>query len=295
MNDCIRAKDFDPGKLNQGVNRWIVGEVEKAAAAVTAGIEAYRFNDAASAIYHFVWHVFCDWYVELIKPALQGDDEVAKAETRAAAAWAFDKALAMLHPFMPFLTEELWERLGERGPARDSMLILAEWPAEKGLIDAQADAEFDWVTRMVSEIRSVRAEMNVPAGAKIPVVAIGAGEVTRDRMNANADALTTLARLGDIASSDEAPKGSVQFVLDETTFALPLGEVIDISAETERLNREIGKVDTEIKKLDAKLANENFTSRAPEHVVDEQRQRKADAEATATKLNDALKRLESAG
>ncbi len=295
MNACVRTADFDPKNLDQGVNRWIAGEVEKAAAAVTAGIEAYRFNDAAGAIYRFVWHVFCDWYVELIKPALQGDDEAAKAETRAAAAWAFDKALALLHPFMPFITEELWERLGETGPKRETMLILAEWPADQGLIDPQADAEFDWVTRMVSEVRSIRAEMNVPAGARIPVVAIDAGQTTCKRMEANAEALRTLARLDGITGADEAPKGSVQFVIDETTFALPLEGVIDISAETERLNREIGKVGAEIKQLSAKLANENFVSRAPEHVVEEQRQRKADAEAVEAKLNDALKRLQAAG
>ena len=289
------ADDFDPKALEQGANRWIAGEVEKAAAAVTAGIEAYRFNDAAGAIYHFIWHIFCDWYLEFIKPALQGDDEAVKSETRAAAAWAFDKALALLHPFMPFITEDLWERLGERGPKHDTMLILAQWPADEGLIDTQVDAEFDWVTRIVSEVRSIRAEMNVPAGAKIPLVALGAGELTRARLEANAEALSTLARLDDITKADEAPKGSVQFVLDETTFALPLEEVIDITAETERLNREIGKVGDEIDKLSAKLANENFTARAPAHVVEEQRQRKADAEATAAKLSDALKRLEAAG
>ena len=294
MNDCVRKEDFDPKTLSQGANRWIAGEVEKAASAVTAGIEAYRFNDAAGAIYHFIWHIFCDWYLEFIKPALQGEDEAVKSETRATAAWAFDKALALLHPFMPFITEELWERLGERGPKRDTMLIMAQWPADKGLIDSQVDGEFDWVTRMVSEVRSIRAEMNVPAGAKVPVFALGASELTRARIDANADALITLARLGDIANADEPPKGSVQFVLDETTFALPLEGIIDISAETERLNREMGKVGDEISKLSAKLANENFTARAPAHVVEEQRQRKADAEATVAKLSDALKRLEAA-
>jgi valyl-tRNA synthetase len=167
MNECVRVENFDPGSLNQGVNKWIVGEVEKAAGAVTAGIEAYRFNEAAGAIYRFVWNIFCDWYLELIKPALQGDDEDAKAETRATAAWALDQSLILLHPFMPFITEELWTRLGERGPARDTMLILAGWPEMKGLVDAPAEAEFDWVIRVVSEIRSIRAEMNVPAGAKV--------------------------------------------------------------------------------------------------------------------------------
>ena len=295
MNECIRSDGFDPSRLEQGVNKWIAGEVEKAAAAVTAGIEAYRFNEAAGAIYRFVWNIFCDWYLELIKPALQGDDEAAKSETRATASWALDKALALLHPFMPFITEELWARLGEQGPTRETMLILAAWPEDKGLIDAAADAEFNWVIRVVGEVRSIRAEMNVPAGARIPIIALGAGEATCARLDANADALKTLARLDAITTADKAPKGSVQFVLDDATFALPLESVINISAETDRLNREIGKVSAEIKQLSAKLANENFTSRAPEHVVEEQRQRKTDAEAVVTKLNDALKRLEAAG
>ena len=295
MNECVRVENFDPGALSQGVNKWIVGEVEKAAGAVTAGIEAYRFNEAAGAIYRFVWNIFCDWYLELIKPALQGDDEDAKAETRATAAWALDQSLILLHPFMPFITEELWTRLGERGPARDTMLILAGWPEMKGLVDAPAEAEFDWVIRVVSEIRSIRAEMNVPAGAKVPVTVLGAGEATLARLEANRDALTTLAWLGAISTSDTTPKGSVQFVLDEATFALPLEGVIDISAETGRLNGEIEKIGKDISRIDAKLANEKFTSRAPEHVVEEQRQRKADAEAVVAKLNDALKRLEAAG
>ena len=295
MNECVRVETFDPGSLKQGVNKWIVGEVEKATGAVTAGIEAYRFNEAAGAIYRFVWNIFCDWYLELIKPALQGDDEDAKAETRATAAWALDQSLILLHPFMPFITEELWTRLGERGPARDTMLILAGWPELKGLVDTQAEAEFDWVIRVVSEIRSIRAEMNVPAGAKVPVTVLGAGEAMLARLEANRDPLTTLARLGAISTSDTAPKGSVQFVLDEATFALPLEDVIDISAETGRLNGEIEKIGKDISQIDAKLANEKFTSRAPEHVVEEQRQRKADAEAVVAKLNDALKRLEAAG
>ncbi|MHA1165331.1 MAG: valine--tRNA ligase, partial [Alphaproteobacteria bacterium] len=227
MNECIRVENFDPSSLNQGVNKWIVGEVEKAAAAVTAGIEAYRFNEAAGALYRFVWNIFCDWYLELIKPSLQGDDEASKAETRATAAWVLDRALCLLHPFMPFITEELWTRLGERGSPRETMLILAEWPDMKGLVDTKAEAEFDWVIRVVSEIRSLRAEMNMPAGAKIPVSVLGAGEATRARLEANRDALMTLARLESISTSDSAPKGSVQFVLDDATFALPLEGVID--------------------------------------------------------------------
>ena len=195
---------------------------------------------------------------------------------------------------MPFITEELWTRLGEQGSARETMLILAEWPGVNGLVDQHAEAEFDWVIRVVGEIRSIRAEMNVPAGAKILLYVRGANKTTLGRLEDNGDALMTLARLERICPAETTPKGSVQFVLDEATFALPLEGVIDIAAETGRLTREIAKAGSEIAQLEAKLANENFTSRAPAHVVDEQRQRKADAEAVAAKLNDALKRLEAA-
>ena len=294
MNDCARVEGFDPSILNQTVNKWIAGEAQKTAATVTEAIEAYRFNEAAGALYRFIWNVFCDWYIELIKPSLQGDDEAAKAETLATAAWALDQILILLHPIMPFITEELWERLGETGPARKTMLIGAEWPQLDGLVDKAADAELDWVIRFVSEIRSVRAEMNVPAGAKIPVVITGAGDATAARAEAHDDTLKRLARLDGIELADAAPKGSVQIVLDEATVALPLEGVIDIAAETDRLGREIAKVGSQIDQIAAKLANENFVSRAPEHVVEEQRERKADAEAFAARLKDALKRLEAA-
>jgi valyl-tRNA synthetase len=294
MNECVRVEGFDPAKLEQTVNKWIAGEAEKAAAAVTENIEAYRFNDAASAIYRFIWNIFCDWYVELIKPVLQGDDAAARAETRATAAWALDQALKLLHPFMPFITEELWGRLGEQGPGRDSMLILAEWPQLDGLIDREADAELDWVIRFVSEIRSVRSEMNVPAGARIPVVVAEAGAETAARLETYDDVLKRLARLDSIELADAPPAGAVQLVLDEATVALPLSDIIDIAAETDRLKREIDKMDSEIDRIDAKLANEQFVARAPEHVVEEQRERKADAEAVTARLRDALKRLETA-
>jgi len=202
--------------------------------------------------------------------------------------------LILLHPFMPFITEELWARLGEQGQGRDTMLILAAWPDAKGLVDAKAEAEFDWVIRVVSEIRSIRSEIKVPPGARIQLCVRGADKTTLGRLEANKDALKTLARLEQISPADAPPKGSVQFVLDEATYALPLGGVIDIAAETGRLNREIAKAGSEIAQLEAKLANENFTARAPAHVVEEQRQRKTDAEAVVAKLNDALKRLEAA-
>src|SRR5262249_25650810 len=171
------------------LNRWIVGEAERAAAAVTAGIEAYRFNDAATAIYEFVWGEVCDWYLELIKPILAADDEVSKGETRACAAWVLDQCLKLLHPFMPFITEELWAHMVEHGVQRQAMLALSEWPSLKGLANADADDEIGWIVKLVSDIRSVRTEMNVPAGAKIPLVIVGANATTKKRVNDHEETL----------------------------------------------------------------------------------------------------------
>ena len=194
---------------------------------------------------------------------------------------------------MPFVTEELWVKLGEEVGGRASLLMLAQWPEQEGLQNAEADAEIGWLIRFISEVRSVRAEMNVPAGAKVPLIIAGAGELTKARVARHRDTLLRLARLDSI-DCGRPQAGAVQIVLDEATLALPLAGIIDIGVEEKRLKREIDKVDCEIKQLDAKLANEKFVSRAPEHVVEEQRERKTEAEATAAKLEQALKRLQAA-
>ncbi|GAA6156923.1 valine--tRNA ligase [Pyruvatibacter sp. HU-CL02332] len=294
MNECSRVEGFDVSTVTSTPNKWIAGETRRTAAKVTEALEGYRFNEAAGALYHFVWDVYCDWYVELIKPVLYGTDEATKAETRATAAWALDQILLMLHPMMPFLTEELWKD-GVEGPARTSMLVSAEWPtysAELG--DGAADAEIDWIIRLVSEVRSVRAQMNVPAGAKIPLVLRDASAETVERIARNKDMIERLARLESIKASDETPAGAIQSVVDEATLFLPLADVIDIDAERARLAKEIGKIDGEIKKIDGKLGNEKFLSKAPEAVIEEQRERRTDAEQTRAKLADALGRLEGA-
>jgi valyl-tRNA synthetase len=293
MNDCAPRADFDPATAQAIVNKWIAGESERTAAAVTEALEAFRFNEAAGAIYHFIWHIYCDWYLELIKPILTGDDEQARAETRAMAAFVLDRALQLLHPFMPFVTEELWRKRAPEGGPRESLLMLSAWPTHRGLQNAEADAEIDWLIRLVTEVRSVRAEMNVPAAAKVPLVIAGASEATKARVAAH-ETLKRLARIETIDFLDAPPAGSVQIVLDEATLALPLAGVIDIGAESQRLKREIDKVGSEIAQLTAKLANEKFVSRAPEQVVEEQRERKTEAEAVAAKLEQALKRLEAA-
>jgi valyl-tRNA synthetase len=255
--------------------------------AVTRAIEEHKYNEAAAALYHFVWNVYCDWYLELIKPILGGSDERAKAETRASAAWVLDQILLLLHPFMPFVTEELWQKTA----AREHWLIDAAWPAYKGLGDAAADAEMEWVIRLISEVRSVRAEMNVPAGAKIACVLVGAGGETRRRAAQWENEIMRLARLASLAFEDQVPKHAAQIVLDEATVALPLEGVIDFAAEKARLLKEREKVEKDAAAIDSRLNNPGFVAKAPEEVLEETRERKAELDARKLKIGDALKRL----
>jgi valyl-tRNA synthetase len=294
MNECVRQKAFDPGAVRQTINRWIAGEVERTAAAVTAGIVVYKFNEAATAVYEFTWGTFCDWYLELAKPILTGNDEAAKAETRATTAWALDQVLKLLHPFMPFITEELWARLVEVGIERENLLCLSSWPAFAGLANKEADEEIGWLVKLVSEVRSVRSEMNVPAAAKIPLLLVGASKSTRARTERHEETIARLARLDGISVAKAPPKGAAQIVLGEAIAALPLAGVIDMEAERARLNREMEKCAAEIRKIDTKLANASFVAKAPPEVVEENRERRAAFEATGHKLQAALKRVEAA-
>jgi valyl-tRNA synthetase len=289
MNGCVRQDDFDPTKVEETVNRWIAGEVERTAGAVTAGIEAYKFNEAAGAVYEFTWGTFCDWYLELTKPVLEGGSEAAKAETRATTAWALDQIMKLLHPFMPFITEELWGRRGQR-----ELLCLSSWSSFEGLADTDADAEIGWLVKLVSEVRSVRSEMNVPGGAKIPLVLVGAGKAARARAGRYDETIKRLARIEAISFAKAPPKGAVQIVLADVTAALPLAGVIDMDAERARLEREIGRNEGEIAKVNGKLANADFMAKAPPEVVEENRERRAGFEAALRKLRAALRRLEDA-
>jgi valyl-tRNA synthetase len=258
---------------------------------ITEAIEALRFNDAASAAYHFVYDTFCDWYVEITKPIFQSGDEQAKAETRATTAWARDQILKLLHPFMPFITEELWEKTAQ-GP-RESLLVVADWPQHQKMAGADiAGAEMRWVIELIKGVRSVRAEMNVPAGAKIPLVLTGASETSARRLAKHIDVISTLARLTSAEAAPVLPKGSAQFVLEEAVVALPLGDVIDFVKERARLEKDLKKTQDEIARFDAKLSNEQFVAKAPEEVLTEQREKRAEAQALAARLLQAISRLE---
>ena len=291
MNGCARADAFDPAKNTLAINRWIVGSTARAVANVTAALEDFRFNEAANAAYDFVWGTFCDWYIELAKPVFTGEDEAAKAETQATAAFALDQILKLLHPFMPFVTEELWAETGKTGPAREKLLIISEWPELAGLEDEEAQAELDWLVSLISGIRSVRQEMNVPAGAKVKLLVVGAGETTGTRVEANLSALTRLARLESVDYTSDVPRDSAQLILGEATFVLPLAGVIDLDAERGRLKKDIAKETVEIDKIDKKLSNEQFLAKAAEEVIEEQRSRRAEAEDRRARLTEALSRL----
>jgi len=292
MNECAVWDDYDPRSPRQAVNRWIVGETAKTVDAVTRELETRRFNEAASVLYRFVWNVYCDWYLELIKPLLNGEDEAAKQETRRTAAWTLDQILILLHPFMPFITEEIWTRTGEYGQKREGMLVVSQWPTlSLDLVDEVAAAEIDWIVRLVSETRSTRSQLNVPAGAKIALLLIGADEAAETRLERYQDLIDRLARLEYSTCATAPPTGSVTFVLDEATVALPLEGVIDLPAEAARLAKEIAKLEAECAKMDQKLNNAAFVAKAPDEVVEELRERREEARATIAKLATALTQI----
>jgi valyl-tRNA synthetase len=293
MNGCVRVDGFDPAAARETLNRWALGECAKAVAEVTAGIEAYKFNEAAAAAYRFVWNVFCDWYLELAKPVLQGPDGPAKDETRATVAFVFDDICKLQHPFMPFLTEELWAIKGGEGERR-GLLALAPWPRRDGLADETAETEIGWVVDLVSEIRSARSETNVPAGAQIPLVLVAPSTEVRERLGRWSDTIKRLARLSEIAFAEAAPKSSVQLIVRGEVAALPLEGIVDLAAEEARLRKEDQKVDVEVAKIDAKLGNPDFLARAPEEVVEEQRERRDELLERKRKIAEALARLERA-
>ena len=292
MNECVRRDDFMPGNAKATVNRWILSETARVTEDVTRGIETYRFNDAANAVYHFIYDVFCDWYLEFIKPVLNGNDEVAKAETRATAAFVRDQIFALLHPFMPFITEELWARTAEHARPRAAFLMLSPWPDAASLpSDEAARAEMEWLIALISGVRSVRSEMNVPPAARIELLLKGASAETLERLSRHHGVVLSLARLSSARETEKISSGSVQFLVGEAVAALPLGEVIDIAKERARLEKDVKKAEDEIARFDAKLSNQAFVAKAPEEVIEEQKERRAEAAAVVTRLTEALARL----
>jgi valyl-tRNA synthetase len=296
MNEARRVEGFDPAAVDQTINRWIRGELTKAERAVSAAIEGGRFDDAASALYRFVWNVFCDWYLELAKPVFMGSDETARAETRAMTAWTLDQTLKLMHPVMPFITEELWDKLAGEGAARtEATLIGAAWPdLPDTFVDPAAETEIGWLVDLVTEVRGLKAEMNV-AAAKPPLTFVAADAATAERIARHEGLILTLARVSGITTAEAAPTGAVTFVSGGATAAISLAGLIDVTAERARLGKEIAAFDSDIGHFNKKLGNPNFVGRAAPEVVDEQRQKLAEAEAGKAKLQAALARLDAVG
>jgi valyl-tRNA synthetase len=297
MNGCARAAGFDPARVKVPLNRWIVGETTRTAMLVTAALDQCGFDETANGLYRFIWNQFCDWYVEFAKPLLTGEDEAARAETQATAAWVLDVILKLLHPVMPFLTEELWAQTADLGAPRDhtGFLMTARWPElSPDLIDPVADGEIALLIEAISEGRSVRTGLNVPLSAQPPLLVVDADPAQRRVLEANAALVTRLLRVSEVRSVDAAPAGSIPYVVSGVTLALPVAEFIDIAAERARLAKDVAGLAADVDRTAKKLANADFVARAPEEVVEENRERLAEAQAAKAKLESALSRLSGA-
>ncbi len=293
MNDCKPSADFNPKEVSQTVNKWIVGETARARESVDTALEQYRFNDAANALYTHVWGKVCDWYVELAKPLFQGDDAASKAETQATMAWAIDQCLILMHPIMPYITEQLWGDIAER----QKMLVHADWPTYTmaDLVDAEADREMNWVVSLIEQVRSVRWEMRVNAGARIDMVQLDLDANGQAALQGNLSMIKRLARIENLSVASEAPKGAVTLAVEGGTFCLPLADVIDIEAEKARLQKALDKLAKEMGGLKGKLSNEKFLANAPAEVVETQRERLAAIEEETATLEAARTRIAALG
>ena len=283
-NGVVASATHEAPAAQAPVNRWIIAETVSTVQAIDTAMTELRFDAAANAIYHFVWDQFCDWYIELSKGQM---DE----ETRAVAGWAFDQILVMLHPFMPFITEELWHAMAASGHARDSDLIVARWPQALYAVDSEAQAEIDWLIRLISAMRTARTELNVPPGAKLPVVVHDASEETRRRIDRQGAALARLGRVESLAFGESVAGGAAQIVVDEATFILPLEGVIDIAAEKARLAKALTAAEKERDALGGRLSNPAFVEKAKPEAVAKAREDHAEKSAEAEKLKAALDRL----
>ena len=270
------------------VNRWIVGETVKTLNEVNIAFDQFRFNDAAQALYSFVWGTVCDWYVELSKPLLNSDDSKIKNETRQTMGWVIDHCLILLHPIMPFITEELWETLSKR----NEMLVHCDWPEyDSALIDHAADLEMNWVVNLIESIRSARAQLRVPAGLKIPMIFVEMESEAKQAWENNSEMIQKLARITELTSADEIPKGSIAISAKGASFALPLEGIIDVEEEKKRLSKSLDKLQKEISALKGRLQNSKFIESAPEEVILETQENLILREEEEAKLSSAASQL----
>jgi len=292
MNECGAPGEIDLAAVERPINRWILGELDACTADVTRGIEEYRFNEAAGALYRFIWNTLCDWYLELIKPLLAGMDDTAKTETRIVCGHVIDEALKLLQPFMPFVTEELWERRAPGRAAEQGFLMLQAWPKATGWRDASATEEISWLIDLITEIRSLRNDLGVPAGAKVPLALVNASDTDIHRAGVHEEVLKRMARIDDLTLPDDMPAGAVSAIVGSTVAALSIADLIDVAEARKRLDKEITGLDKDISGTEKKLANADFVARAPEEIVEENRDRLRDWGARREKLTAARRSLE---
>ncbi len=293
MNDCLSHKDFDPASAKSAPNQWLIHEINIVKNEIERSLDNYRFNEAANAAYQFVWGTFCDWYLEISKPLLQDEaDKIDTIEVRKTTSWALKQILTLLNPFIPYVTEEIYANFYKKD--ENDRLITAKWPKyENSLVYSDAKETMEWLKSVVGEIRSLRADMNVPAGAKIELLVKGASERTKKSFKEYEEVIKRMARLSSISHVDTPPKGALQTIVGESCLILPIADIIDLEAEKARLNKVIRKIDDEIKKIEAKLGNDKFVNNAPEEVVTQQKSRKAEALDKRNKLYSALEQLSS--
>jgi valyl-tRNA synthetase len=288
MNGAVPDAAFDPARATLTVDKWLLGELAKTAGSVTTALEGYKFNEAADALYRFVWGTFCDWYLEFTKPLLQNGTAAEQAEVRGTTAFVVGQCLKLLHPLAPYVTEELWETLGYRGTG--PQLMVETWPElPVSLGDAAAQEEMNWVVDAISAIRALRAEMNVPPGGRLALLYRDADEIAKARIERHGGLIRTLARIETIApETGGATKGAAPIVVAGVTFVLPLAGIVDTAAETKRLDKEIARLEGEIGKVDKKLANADFVAKADPEVIAENKERKTSAEAAIERLRASL-------
>jgi valyl-tRNA synthetase len=294
MNRCALVQDFNPARCRLTLNRWIAGALAETGAKVNAALDDYKFNEAAGALYQFTWGTFCDWYLEFSKPILTGADEAAKAETRAATAWVIGELTHLLHPIMPFVTEEIWAHLS-RG--KSGMLITSPWPDYSAAPrDEAAIAEMEWVVGLIAAIRAVRVEAKLPAGKEIAAYLRSDDPAVPARLERHRDAIRSLARLSGIdkaegAAWDRISRQAVQVMVERATIFLDLASAIDLDKERARLDKEAADIRDELDKIARKLGNQQFLAKAKSEVIAEQRERQAEAEAALRRIEAALARL----
>ncbi|MCR9147249.1 MAG: valine--tRNA ligase [Rhodobacteraceae bacterium] len=291
MNGATGGKAHAP-HAKETVNRWIIGETARVRQEVDNALSQYRFNDAANALYVFVWGKVCDWYVEFSKPLLLDGEGEVKTETQETMAWVIDQCLILLHPIMPFITEELWGTLGER----DKMLVHADWPTYGAdLIDAQADTEMNWVITLIDAVRSARAQVHVPVGLYTPLLVTGLSGAARAAWDNNETMIKRLARIEGITETDGFPKGCITIAVEGGEFGLPVADIIDVAEEKARLEKTLGKLEKELGGLRGRLKNPKFVESAPREVVEDTREQLAAREDEEAKLRGALDRLAELG